>query len=205
MSRTWTTWDCSEPCPVWPSSGFSVQRGRGKPFQREEGILPCCQTLGCHGWGLHPARVEQNLIWSTNGVENHSQSWKKEETKWILATRKKTCIYSYFFPEMAGKVRLRLQFHISAWAEPPHSLSLQHCGLGLPGPFSEPGPWAARAEMSPYDSLGNTGPCAAPRGGTGEWAWGSVALAGVWCTARYWHSSCAFCNHGRCQRLHKLS
>lgn len=42
MSRTWTTRDCSEPCPMWPSSGFSAQRGWGKPFQREESILSSC-------------------------------------------------------------------------------------------------------------------------------------------------------------------
>lgn len=163
MSRIWTTWDCSEPCPVWPRSGFSVQRGWGKPFQREESILPCCQTLGCHGWGLHPARVEQNLIWSTNGAENHSQSWKKEETKWILGTRNKTCIYSYFLPRNGWKSKTEAvvshfsmswtaTFPVTAtpWSGPSWrpSVSQNH---GLQGLRSHPvTPWGTQVPVQPH-------------------------------------------------------
>lgn len=36
---------------------------------------------------------------ASDRVENHSQSWGKKETQWILAT----CIYSYFFPRNGWK------------------------------------------------------------------------------------------------------
>lgn len=34
-----------------PSSGSSVERGRGNPFQGEESLFSSCQGPGCHGWG----------------------------------------------------------------------------------------------------------------------------------------------------------
>lgn len=95
LSRTWTTWACSEPCPMWPPSGFSVQRGWGKPFQREESILCSCQTLGCciqPGW----SKTRFDLFLVTVLVLIHAVIWRLPLPLWLSLH----VLHSQIFPSL---------------------------------------------------------------------------------------------------------
>lgn len=69
MSRTWTTWDCSEPCPMWPMV-FLYKEGEENLFKERRASF----QLSDPGM-LHPARVEQNKIWSIFGYCASPDPW----------------------------------------------------------------------------------------------------------------------------------